>query len=88
MLFIDTTAGSVILIVATSLIGIFGVSAGLEGYIIRNAAWWERLLAVAGGLLLIYPGLVTDVAGLVLVVIVVVAQILGKHHDNKLHAKI
>ena len=88
MLFIDTTAGSVILIVATSLIGIFGVSAGLEGYIIRNAAWWERLLAVAGGLLLIYPGLVTDVAGLVLVVIVVVAQILGKRHDNKLHAKI
>ena len=88
MLFIDTTAGSVILIVATSLIGIFGVSAGLEGYILRNAAWWERLLAVAGGLLLIYPGLVTDVAGLVLVVIVVVAQILGKRHDNKLHAKI
>ena len=86
MLFIDTTAGSVILIVATSLIGIFGVSAGLEGYIIRNAAWWERLLAVAGGLLLIYPGLVTDIAGLVLVSVVVVAQILGKHHDNKLLA--
>ena len=86
MLFIDTTAGSVILIVITSLIGIFGVSAGLEGYIIRNASWWERLLAVAGGLLLIYPGLVTDIAGLVLVAVVVVAQILGKHHDNKLLA--
>ena len=86
MLFIDTTAGSVILIVATSLIGIFGVSAGLEGYIIRHASWWERLLAVAGGLLLIYPGLVTDIAGLVLVSVVVVAQILGKHHDNKLLA--
>ena len=86
MLFIDTTAGSVILIVITSLIGIFGVSAGLEGYIIRNASWWERLLAVAGGLLLIYPGLVTDIAGLVLVSVVVVAQILGKHHDNKLLA--
>ena len=86
MLFIDTTAGSVILIVITSLIGIFGVSSGLEGYIIRNAAWWERLLAVTGGLLLIYPGLVTDIAGLVLVAVVVVAQILGKHHDNKLLA--
>ena len=87
MLFIDTTAGSVILIVITSLIGIFGVSAGLEGYIIRNASWWERLLSVAGGLLLIYPGLVTDMAGFVLVAVVVIVQILGKRHDNKLNAQ-
>ena len=88
MLFIDTTAGSVILIVITSLIGIFGVSAGLEGYIVRNASWWERLLAVAGGLLLIYPGLVTDIAGLALVALVLVIQLLGKRHDNKLNANV
>jgi len=83
MLFVDTTAGEVILIVITSLIGIFGVSAGLEGYVFRHAAWWERLLAVAGGLLLIYPGLVTDIIGLALVGIVVVIQFLEKRHDDK-----
>ena len=87
MLFIDTTVGEVILIVITSLIGIFGVSAGLEGYIVRNASWWERLLAIAGGLLLIYPGLVTDLVGLGLVGIVVVIQLLEKRHDNKLQAQ-
>ena len=86
MLFIDTTAGEVILIVITSLIGIFGVSAGLEGYIFRNASWWERLLSVAGGLLLIYPGIVTDVIGLVLVGLVIVIQFLEKRHDNKVKA--
>ena len=83
MLFIDTSAGEVILIVITSLIGIFGVSAGLEGYIVRHAAWWERILCVAGGLLLIYPGLVTDLIGLGLVALVVVFQMLRKHHSDK-----
>ena len=83
MLFIDTNAGEVILIVITSLIGMYGVAAGLEGYMFRNTSWWERLLCIAGGLLLIYPGLVTDIAGLVLIVIVVLIQLLGKHHDSK-----
>ena len=84
MLFIDTTAGEVILIVITSLIGMFGVSSGLEGYMFRKASWWERLLSVAGGLLLIYPGLVTDVVGLVLVALVAVIQLLEKRRDNKI----
>ena len=87
MLFVDTTAGEVILIVITSLIGMFGVASGLEGYMFRAAAWWERLMAVAGGLLLIYPGLVTDMIGLALVGLVVVIQFLEKRHDNKIKAQ-
>ena len=87
MLFIDTTAGEVILIVITSLIGIFGVSSGLEGFMLRNASWWERILSVSGGILLIYPGLVTDVIGLALVGLVFVIQILEKRHDKKLAAQ-
>lgn len=84
MLFVDTTAGEVILIVITSLIGMFGVAAGLEGYMFRKAAWWERLLSVAGGLLLIYPGVVTDIIGLVLVGLVVIIQIIERRYDKKL----
>ena len=83
MLFIDTTAGEVILIVITSLIGMFGVASGLEGYMIRNASWWERLLSIAGGLLLIYPGLVTDLVGLGLVGLVLIIQLLEKRRDRK-----
>jgi len=84
MLFIDTTPGAVILIVITSLIGMYGVASGLEGYLFRNASWWERLLAIAGGLLLIYPCLVTDLVGLGLVGLVVVIQLLVKRHDKKM----
>ena len=86
MLFIDTTAGEVVLIVITSLIGMFSVASGLEGYMLRNASWWERILCIAGGLLLIYPGLVTDIAGLVLVGAVLILQLLGKRRDTKLTA--
>ena len=84
MLFVDTNAGQVILIIISSLIGMFGVSAGLEGYMLRHAAWWERALSIVGGLLLIYPGIVTDSIGLALVGLVLVIQILEKRHDNKL----
>jgi len=78
MLFIDTTVPEVILICITSLIGIFGVSAALEGFLLRHMAWYQRVLSAAGGLLLIYPGIVTDTIGLVLVGSVVVMQVLSK----------
>ena len=78
MLFVDTTIGEVILIVITSLVGIFGVSSGLQGYILKEMPWWERIVAIVGGLLLIYPGLVTDIVGLVMVGGMILLQYLGK----------
>jgi TRAP-type uncharacterized transport system fused permease subunit len=84
MLFVNTTgAGEVILIVITSLIGMFGVAAGLEGYILKSTAWWQRILCIAGGLLLIYPGIVTDVIGLCLVALVVALQFLETRRTAK-----
>ena len=79
MLFIGTTSVfEVVLICVTSLVGIFGVSASLEGYLLCSMRWYERVLSAAGGLLLIYPGLVTDLIGLALVAAVVVFQIIAK----------
>ncbi|GHV74486.1 C4-dicarboxylate ABC transporter [Spirochaetia bacterium] len=78
MLFIDTTVPEVIRIIITSVIGMFGLSAGLEGYMRRHIALPLRLLLIAGGLLLIHPGLLTDVVGLVLIAIVTVTQYMGK----------
>jgi len=75
MLFIDATVWDVVSICVTSCIGIFGVSAALEGYFLRNMSWYERVLSAAGGLLLIYPGLVTDVIGLSLVAVVLIVQL-------------
>jgi len=78
MLFIDTTLWEVVLICITSLIGIFAVSASLEGYLLKRMPVYQRLISVVGGLLLIYPGWATDMVGLVLVALVVVLQYIGK----------
>lgn len=76
MLFIDTTMWEVVLICITSFIGIFAVSVALQGYLLHHMPWYQRVISVAGGLMLIYPGIVTDVLGIVLVAIVVAAQFL------------
>ena len=78
MLLVDTTVPEVILIVITSLIGIFAVSSALEGYLLHRMKWFERVLAVAGGLLLIYPGLTTDLIGLGLAAVVLVIELLTR----------
>ena len=78
LLFIDTTVWEVVLICITSIVGIFGVSASLEGYLLCHMPWYERILSAVGGLLLIYPGLVTDTIGLGLVAVVVVLQLLER----------
>ena len=74
MLLIDTTAAEVILICVTSLVGIFGVSAALEGYLKTHMAWYERVVCCVGGLMLIFPGVTTDIVGVALVGFVCVAQ--------------
>lgn len=78
MLFIDTSTWEVIQIAATSLVGMFSVSAALEGYLTCRMSWLQRIISAVGGLLLIYPGLVTDLMGLGLVSIVVVLQVIQK----------
>lgn len=74
MLFIDTNAIQVILIIITSLVGIFGVSAGIRGFVYRPMNIIERILLIISGLLLIYPGLLTDAIGLVAIIILMYIQ--------------
>lgn len=74
MLFIDTTPIQVVSICITAVIGIYGVAAGLSGYLVQPLNIVLRLLCVAGGLTLLIPGTVTDIIGVVLLVIVIVLQ--------------
>ena len=68
LLMIDTTAVEVVLISITAIIGIFALASGLEGYCFTDMNKIIRILVVIGGLLLIYPGIVTDGIGFVLVI--------------------
>lgn len=78
MLFIDTTVPEVITICITSIVGIYAVSSALQGYFIHNMPWYQRIMSLAGGLLLMYPGMATDAIGVAIVLVVVVIQILTR----------
>jgi TRAP-type uncharacterized transport system fused permease subunit len=75
MLLIDTNAFEVIRIAITSFIGIFGVAAGMEGYMFTNLKVWERAVVIIGGLMLIDPNIITDVAGVAIIGLMVLSQI-------------
>ena len=64
MLFVDTTAVQVVLVVITSLIGMFGVAASLNGFLFRPMNPLIRILFAAGGLLMMDPSTITDIIGL------------------------
>ena len=83
MLFVNTTAIDVVIICITSVIGIFAVSAALSGYLIKNMKWYERILSAVGGLMLIYPGLLTDIIGVCLVGLVVLEQYIFSKKKEK-----
>ncbi len=74
----DVGALQVVMIAITSLIGIFGVSAGLEGYIFAKMNPIERIMAAVGGILLIDPNTLSDIIGVALVAAVVVIQLLRR----------
>ena len=74
MLFVDTTALEVITISITSFVGIFAVAASLEGYLFHHMPWYLRAVSLVGGLMLIYPGAVTDIIGVGLVGLMVLMQ--------------
>ena len=63
-----------VLIVLTSLAGLYGVAAALNGYLYRPMNPLFRVLIAAGGLCMMIPGNLTDVIGVVVVVGIVLFQ--------------
>ncbi|MEN6315082.1 MAG: TRAP transporter permease [Clostridiaceae bacterium] len=74
LLLINTTPLHVVQMIITSLVGMLGIGAAMEGYFLTHAGWVERLLFLAGGLLLIDPGLITDLIGAGLIIVTLLWQ--------------
>ncbi|MCR5826064.1 MAG: TRAP transporter permease [Oscillospiraceae bacterium] len=68
MLFINTTPLDVILVVITSALGMLSISLGMIGYFLKEMNILFRILCVVGGLMMIYPGVVTDLIGVAILV--------------------
>lgn len=87
LLLIDTEWYKVIQIVITSMIGMFAIAGGLEGFMKKKLPWWQRILAIGGGLALIDPALLTDIIGIVVIAFVVVLQYVIKSKNENLGDK-
>lgn len=68
MLLIDVRGFEIVQIVITSLIGMFGISIAMQGFIYTNVHPVLRLLFFTGGMLSIIPGWTTDIIGLGIIV--------------------
>jgi TRAP transporter 4TM/12TM fusion protein len=55
--------------VFTALIGVIALSAGLMGWAFGRAAMWQRVSLVVAALMLIKPGIYTDLAGALLIAV-------------------
>ena len=83
LLFVD--AGGVfdvVLICVSALLGIYGVAAGLNGFVGKTINPLFRGLLIIGGLTLIIPGWQTDLIGLVIVGGITAYQLLTAKREN------
>jgi TRAP transporter 4TM/12TM fusion protein len=58
----------------TAAVGIVALAGGLQGWLLRRTALWERWMLIVAGFLLVYPTTAADAIGFALVVIVVATQ--------------
>lgn len=86
MLLIDASFGQIITFTITSLIGMFAIAGGLEGFMKKKLPIWQRILAVIGGLMMIDPKLITDLIGIIIIAIVVVLQYFVKDNNKPVAA--
>ncbi|MGL5256425.1 MAG: TRAP transporter permease [Proteocatella sp.] len=74
LIMIDTTLMEVVRITITSLIGMFGISGGMTGWVYGHANILERIALIAGGLMLINPSIATDIAGVGVIAVILMYQ--------------
>jgi len=76
MLLINATFWDVIQIIITAVMGMVCISAAVEAWYLTWMAWWEIVVMLAAGLLMVTPGSMTDLGGLGLMALVTLSQYL------------
>ena len=66
----------------TAAIGVFFLSASIEGYLVKQLASWKRIGMALGGVLLIVPGIITDVIGIILIIMCLLRDIRDYHSSR------
>lgn len=83
LLMIDTTFFEVLLVLVTAVAGMVAVGAGMIGYWYTKLNWIFRIISVIGGLMLMYPGLYTDIGGVIIFVFMLITQFISNRNQSK-----
>jgi len=68
------TPAEITLAIVTGLFGTLALAAAVQGWLLKKAALWERIILLTASLTLIKPGWETDIVGFSLLIIVAVSQ--------------
>ena len=79
LILIHGVTGGLILSLLTAIIGMVALSSSLIGYLAAPLKNFERIILGAGGLMMIKPGLVTDVAGVAIFAAILFLQLRKKN---------
>ena len=75
MIFVgDVTFFGVASIVISATLGMASIASGFMGYLIHDLKWYSRIALIVGGLLMVIPGTVTDLAGLAILIVILLIQ--------------
>lgn len=74
LMLINTTLAEGAWVAASACVGVFLIAVSVEGYLFTHMAVWLRIVAAAGALLLIKPGMETDAIGLAVLLVVLFWQ--------------
>jgi TRAP-type uncharacterized transport system fused permease subunit len=66
----------IVLAFITSVIGVFLLAASVQGYFLKKAILWERIMLSVAALLLITPGIFTDLLGIAVGLLVLGSQLM------------
>jgi len=70
----NATAGSIIWVTITAIVGIVALGGGLEGYLITNLNWLFRIILISSALALVISSVWTDIIGSGFLIIVIIMQ--------------
>ncbi len=69
------SAATIVLAIITATIGIYILAAAVQGWFFKKAAsWYSRIILLSSALLFMLSGIITDLIGLGLVILVIVIQ--------------
>lgn len=83
LLLIDTSWTYVIWMFLTAMCGMIAIGGGVVGFWYRKLYWYERIIAIITGLLLIYPENMSDIIGLAAFAALIAVQLIFKRHNTQ-----